>query len=226
MDFDTSQSDTESTWMSDCSERTPALEIDHPFMLVKPIVVREGLLAFSASQQQQRPQGGAASSVGTGSTSTTASRDSGQKASKKRIRKKRAASEGSKESGDDDGAPEKRRRASKRTTGNQLSFACPFAKKDPLKYRGCYSYTLSRVRDVKQHLSRYHQLPIYCPRCMDIFETEDERDEHNKTIPCLAQNFRHEGVTRAQKAQLSERVSSTMTVEDQWFTIFDILFPG
>ncbi|PMD42711.1 hypothetical protein L207DRAFT_457201, partial [Hyaloscypha variabilis F] len=211
--------------MSDCSESTPKLEIDHPFMLIRSTVVREGLLAFLTSQQR-RPEG-AASSVGTTSTSTAASRDSGKKPSRKRIRKRRTASEGSKESGEDDGAPEKRRRASKRTTGNQLSFACPFAKKDPLKYRCCYSYTLNRVRDVKQHLSRHHQLPIYCPRCMVIFETEDERDEHQRSIVCSVQDsVRHDGLTRAQKAQLSERVSSTMTVEDQWFAIFDILFPG
>jgi hypothetical protein len=219
------QSDTESIWMSDYSESIPVLENDHPFMKAKSTVVREGLLAFQASQQE-RPQGGT-SSNGTRSASTATSRDSDKKTGKKRNHRKRAGSERSKGSGDDEAAPEKRRRASKKASGNQVSFACPFAKKDPLKYRSCYAYIISRIQDVKLHLSRYHQLPIYCPRCMFIFETEDERDEHNRATSCVVQDaVRHEGVTRAQKLQLTQRVSSTMAAEDQWFTIFDILFPG
>ncbi|KAJ2967713.1 hypothetical protein NUW58_g10386 [Xylaria curta] len=35
-----------------------------------------------------------------------------------------------------------------------------------------------------------------------------------------------EGVSERQKAQLGRRVSSKMTEEQQWYTIFDILFPG
>jgi hypothetical protein len=225
-DFESYQSDTESIWMSDYSESVPVLENSHPFMSVKSKVVQDGLHAFQASQQK-RPLGAPNRAGGTRSTSTATSRDSDKNTGKKRNRQNREGSDGAKGSGDDEAAPEKRRRASKKASGNQVSFACPFAKKDPLKYRSCYAYVLSRIRDVKQHLSRYHQLPIYCPRCMSTFETEDERDDHNRASSCVVQAaVRHEGVTRAQKAQLSARVSSTMTVEDQWFTIFDILFPG
>jgi hypothetical protein len=217
-------SDSESIWMSDYSEAVPVLDYGHPFHLVKATVVREGLLAFYASQQ--RPHG---STVNTAAGSTSTATNSGKSATstgKKRNNRKRGSSE-ERESEDDQEVPEKKSRASKKAFGHQVSFACPFAKKDPLKYRGCYAYVLSRIRDVKQHLSRYHQLPIYCPRCMCTFETEDERDEHIRSSSCVVQDtVSYEGVTRAQKVQLTQRVSSKMTLEDQWFTIFDILFPG
>jgi hypothetical protein len=109
---------------------------------------------------------------------------------------------------------------------DQSSFACPFAKKDSLKYRSCLDFTLKRIRDVKQHLNRIHPLPIYCSRCMCILGSEDRRDEHIRASRCDIQTgITYEGVTIAQKAQLAQKVSSKITFEDQWFTIFDILFP-
>jgi hypothetical protein len=120
----------------------------------------------------------------------------------------------------------KQTRGSKLVSGGEASFACPFAKKDPLKYRSCNRYTLNRIRDVKQHLSRSHQPPIHCPRCMCVLGTESERDEHLRGSWCGVQDsIIFEGVTLAQKTQLAQRVPSTMTSEDQWFTIFEILFP-
>ena len=110
---------------------------------------------------------------------------------------------------------------------DQSSFACPFAKKDPLKYRSCLDFTLKRIRDVKQHLNRVHPLPIYCSRCMCILGSEDQRDEHIRASLCDVQTgITYEGVTVAQKLQLTQKVSSKLTFDDQWFTIFDILFPG
>jgi hypothetical protein len=35
----------------------------------------------------------------------------------------------------------------------------------------------------------------------------------------------HDGITRAQKAQLTERIRSRMDLKHQWFSIFNILFP-
>jgi hypothetical protein len=123
--------------------------------------------------------------------------------------------------------PENQTPTFKQLLVDQSSFACPFAKKDPLKYRSCLDFTLKRIRDVKQHLNRVHPLPIYCSRCMCNLETEDKRDEHIRASLCDVQSgITYEGVTMAQKAQLTQKVSSKMTSEDQWFTIFDILFPS
>lgn len=68
----------------------------------------------------------------------------------------------------------KRRRISER----KLTFACPYTKKNLVSHKGYCKYTLSRIRDVKQHLARCHRNSPYCSRCMGTFETEDERDDH------------------------------------------------
>jgi hypothetical protein len=223
---DGESTDTGSAWMSDYSG-VHLLEEDHPFSLIKPIVVQKGLLAYQNAKQ--RAQAGLSSSATSGGPNTApGAKQVITTPPKKRSRNNQDGSEDAGDSEDDEDFTAKRRRTSKKAAGNQPSFACPFAKKDPLKYRGCYTYVLKRVRDVKQHLSRFHQLPIYCPRCTHTFEAEDERDEHIRASPCLIQQqpITFEGVTRAQKILLGQRVSAKMTPSDQWFTIFDILFPG
>jgi hypothetical protein len=223
-DCESTETETESAWMSDYSS-IPLLSQNHPLMLIKPIVVQEGLLAFENSKQSQQTgsdntsaKNPPKSSCGTNQVSTTR---------QKRTRGKGRGSEEPRESEDDEDLPAKRSRTSKRASGNHTSFACPFAKKNPLKYRSCYSYVLKRIRDVKQHLSRFHQLPIYCPRCACAFDVEDDRDEHIRASSCLVQNtIVYEGITRAQKSLLGQRAPSKMTPSDQWFNVFDILFPG
>jgi len=223
---DGESTDTGSAWMSDYSG-VYLLGEDHPFNLIKPIVVLEGLLAYQNAKQ--RAQAGSSTSAASGTSNPALGAKYGiTNLPKKRGRNSQDGSEETGDSEDDEGLPAKRRRTSKRAAGHQLSFACPFAKKNPLKYRGCYAYVLKRVRDVKQHLSRFHQLPIYCPRCTDTFEAEDERDEHIRASSCLVQHetITFEGVTKRQKILLGQRVPAKMTASDQWFTIFDILFPG
>lgn len=62
---------------------------------------------------------------------------------------------------------------------------------------------------------------------MCILDTEDNRDEHVQASRCDIQTgITHEGVTIEQKVQLTKKVSSKLTFQDQWFTIFDILFQG
>lgn len=115
----------------------------------------------------------------------------------------------------------------RRTSDRQLTFACPYTKKDPMSYRDCYRYKLSRIRDVKQHLVRCHRNPPYCPRCMDTFETEEERDEHIRASSCpLRLSVRLDGITESQRSQLAKKSASNTSPEAQWFAVFDIVFPG
>ncbi|KAH8900001.1 hypothetical protein GQ53DRAFT_801531 [Thozetella sp. PMI_491] len=117
----------------------------------------------------------------------------------------------------------KRRRCSER----KVTFACPFTKKDPLKYQDCYKYTLMRIQDVKQHIIRCHQVPPYCSRCLATFPSEELRDVHIRAMSCPERPFiKPEGVTESQRAQLTQKSASNLSQEDQWFVVFDILFPG
>ncbi|KAH8662591.1 hypothetical protein BX600DRAFT_513397 [Xylariales sp. PMI_506] len=242
LDSEDINSEVESAWMSDYSEGVPMLEDEHPFLLAKAEAVRKALLAFEQrlpryQDVQESPHGvsdndttgNAGSPPVSGGSSEGATESTTHSSSSKKSRQKRGSGNSNGNDGNDDdenGPPKKRSRVIKRNAAHQPSLACPFAKKDPITYRNCYSYILRRTQDVKQHLSRYHQLPIYCPRCKDQFDTETERDEHATSTNCLVRtNISYEGVTRVQKEQLSRRVSPSMTLEDQWFTIFDILFP-
>ncbi|KAI1341679.1 hypothetical protein F5Y15DRAFT_430909, partial [Xylariaceae sp. FL0016] len=104
-------------------------------------------------------------------------------------------------------------------------FACPFAKKDPMRYHDCYLFFLKRIRDVKQHVHRCHRKPIYCPRCKKTFDDEDQRDDHvmsNSCSPIL--DVVIEGITEKQQRELRQRVSSKLPHDQQWFEIFDIIF--
>ncbi|KXX83038.1 hypothetical protein MMYC01_200496 [Madurella mycetomatis] len=105
--------------------------------------------------------------------------------------------------------------------------ACPYYKKAPMRYYDCHSKIISSISHLKQHLSRNHQLPVYCPVCKAVFSDEAERDDHAEQQSCqLRTDVAHEGLTRDQKEQLKRRASPTIPEEQQWFEIFDILFPG
>lgn len=138
--------------------------------------------------------------------------------------------------GDGEDRPRKRGRPSedkqsqksitrRRAQDRKLWLACPFAKKDPIKYRDCYRYFLGRVRDVKQHLTRCHRKPLYCPTCNETFEDEDDRDSHIRSQSCTERSdIVIEGISEKQKRELGQRISSKMGEEQQWFAVYDILF--
>ena len=81
---------------------------------------------------------------------------------------------------------------------------------------------------IRQHLLRVHQIPIHCVRCSKVFISEDERDRHLRdAATCVIQAPRvWDGVSEAQKRQLAKRVSCRKTKEENWYLIYDILFPG
>lgn len=109
---------------------------------------------------------------------------------------------------------------------NRPYWACPFAKKNPNKHRRCYRLILTRIRDVKQHLFRTHRFPIYCPVCCQTFTLATDRDDHTRLRSCLEGSAANlEGVSEEQRDRLSRRVNRSLSEEQQWFTIWDILFP-
>lgn len=114
----------------------------------------------------------------------------------------------------------------KRTAAHKVTFACPYFKKDPVRHRDCYKFTQTKILDVKQHLTRCHQMPMYCPRCYAIFETEDSRDDHIVHIDCMATRStpKPDSITESQRQQLSEKTPANISKEDQWYGVWDILF--
>lgn len=111
------------------------------------------------------------------------------------------------------------------------SLACPFQKRNPFKYQRCFGVSLHRIKDVKQHVYRCHSSPeYYCAACYTVFDTASDRDNHSRRRECerLDHPFwqQFEGITEDQRKQLSEKSDRTLSEEDQWYQIWDLIFPS
>ncbi|KAK1636473.1 hypothetical protein BDP81DRAFT_471540 [Colletotrichum phormii] len=135
---------------------------------------------------------------------------------------------------DDDECPDESKRKKPRLRGSAadknhdgLSLACPFYKVDKRNHNRCALLQLNRIRDVKQHLCRKHSQPHYCSRCGREFETQEEERRHTRQQDCTKRaNQPPEGITHDQQRDLKERVDRKLAVEQQWFAVWDIVFPG
>jgi len=108
------------------------------------------------------------------------------------------------------------------------NFACPFAKAHPSKHGCCFSKVLSRIRDVKQHLDRSHYPKFYCGRCSMIFPDEESYQQHvaNPAGLFCPPSAQLDGITHEQRRQISRKSNPKFSVEQQWFALWDIVFPG
>lgn len=166
-------------WMSDYSEGTPQLDDEHPLLhLHRKAAVDHLLSTFHPRYQEctpgSRQSGNDAARSESAANPIANHRDDGQKG------RKRGGCSGEEQqrTKDDLNGVQKKRRTPKPEKKRCLLLACPFAKKDPLHHRACYKQTLTKISYVKQHLSRNHRTPIYCPICTGVFENEEDRDVH------------------------------------------------
>ncbi len=116
-----------------------------------------------------------------------------------------------------------------------LRLACPYFKLDPRKHRYCRRYTLRRVKDIKQHILRKHKGRPSCPKCSQTFAPEDQMEHHRKSCqgtaaPTLETRTTREiltqGTTEQQMKELRQYLSRGKPLRDQWYDMWDILFPG
>ncbi|KAK1572764.1 uncharacterized protein LY79DRAFT_43252 [Colletotrichum navitas] len=110
------------------------------------------------------------------------------------------------------------------------TLACPFWKKNPDSHRQCYKKVLSRIKYVKSHLYRFHPAPITCPCCGAEFQSEGVRDGHLRARRCevveRSDIADHEGLTAERMRQVSRRADPRLSEEEQWFVIWDTIFPN
>ncbi len=110
---------------------------------------------------------------------------------------------------------------------NRVFLACPFFKKDGIRFRSCFKFTFTKISHVKQHLRRVHHKPFYCSVCLEVFPNEQSQIAHSRERLCLARPVAEfEWVTRSQSEQLSRRSDPRLPEDQQWFAIFEILFPS
>ncbi|OTA92481.1 hypothetical protein M434DRAFT_396449 [Hypoxylon sp. CO27-5] len=108
-----------------------------------------------------------------------------------------------------------------------IFWACPFSKWRPLTYHKCQQYILKDISRVKQHLRRYHERPRYCPVCWEVFREDDKFETHIQGRHCSPQpKVDIEGVSSAQQKQLERRSDKQLSKPEQWYAIYETLFPG
>jgi hypothetical protein len=104
--------------------------------------------------------------------------------------------------------------------------ACPFWKLDSTKHRDCFKIKPGKISHVKQHLVRKHAPDLYCDRCKVIFPDETNYQHHLGQECVLDETATLEGITHQQRRRLSKKSDGTLCESEQWFAMWDIIFPG
>ena len=144
---------------------------------------------------------------------------------------KRAKKSQGQDSGDEDAQRQqpKKQKTSAPTDGKPtLLLACPFWKLDPQTHDRCFKCILSNPSRVKQHLLRKHSPKFYCQRCYELFPSQETLDQHVQVhvVTCPSHESSFPQITYQQRLRLSTKSKTNLSETDQWFTIWDILFPS
>lgn len=123
------------------------------------------------------------------------------------------------------GPPSRKRPSQEEDENTTGTLACPFWKLNPVRHRQCFKSELSAINRVKQHLLRKHNPSFYCDRCKVIFRDQSGYDEHLSQPCILDPNAKLDGITHQQRIELSRRTNPLLSDSEQWFAIWNILFP-
>ncbi|KAI1413925.1 hypothetical protein F5Y13DRAFT_25119 [Hypoxylon sp. FL1857] len=222
-DWSYSFMDSDCLSLSDTSDDIEGLRLDEQVDLELTDLVRDLVVQYTGAAS------GESSSTGNKTSPTTSSGSSHADSLSPGLRKKRGrAQENSDGSGDDESHLPPLRKAKQDGMGSHRSLACPFAKNDPRKHHACFSKKLSRIRDVKQHLARKHTPSFYCNRCSAIFSDHESLQAHIGDAAGLFCNVSplRDSISQQQRLQLSRKSDPKLLEEGQWFSIWDIIFPG
>lgn len=153
------------------------------------------------------------------SSSRTASMTSGRK------NRRRGDVQGD-ERGDRPNEPPKKKGKTSQSHCDERSqfLACPYWKANSKKYWDCFLKKNDTIAHLKQHLTRRHTPKYYCQICYQTFRDFDLFDSHALERSCTrSPSAKLEGISQQQKNQLS--LKSKGSVEQQWYTVWSILFP-
>ncbi|KAM0356632.1 hypothetical protein ACHAPZ_005816 [Fusarium culmorum] len=102
-------------------------------------------------------------------------------------------------------------------------WACPFVKWDPEEYRCNISPT--QIRGVRNHIKKVHWQE-HCDGCWSYYSTSKEEAAHQICQSRPPSNRPPGLITKEMFEILSQRASSSLTHEEQWFGLYRVLFPG
>lgn len=130
-----------------------------------------------------------------------------------------------------DKEPDKQRSSQKRSrklTPLHKLLACPYFKKDARQHQACCGFGYKKISYVKSHIYQKHAIAMYCPVCQQTFDNVYLRDSHTRELNCerVEDTRAPDGITSEQRDWLGRRGPRGFTEEQQWFRIFEHLFPG
>ncbi|KAF5706689.1 hypothetical protein FMUND_11425 [Fusarium mundagurra] len=179
-------------------------------------VTARGESSCSSSKGKQVAKGGSGSSS---MTRDTASTKGGRK-------NPRQGDDNGDESRDRQNEPPKKKGKTSQPSCDERSrfLACPYWKADSRKYWDCFLKKNDTIAHLKQHLTRRHTPKYYCQVCYETFRDFYLFDSHALERSCTrGPSAKLEGISQQQKNQLS--LKSKGSVEQQWYTVWSILFP-
>jgi hypothetical protein len=106
--------------------------------------------------------------------------------------------------------------------------ACPYWKRDAVRFHGCLlAEEFARAHDVVQHLWEKHRQPYHCPTCYETFEERSAWGAHVRRRQCTEKPLREvEGIRIDQKESLDDAADLDGTLDEAWFGVWDVTFPG
>ncbi|KAH6856683.1 hypothetical protein B0I37DRAFT_80626 [Chaetomium sp. MPI-CAGE-AT-0009] len=218
--------DSDMLSVSDPSDSASTLDCLSPVMpLLRAAIVRRLVSGYQAVVNGTAP--------GSGVTASTGPPVSTSSSGTPFMRRKRGRGQSGNDDNEDDDDPSSRRNGKRLklpSSGKepQRVLACPLWKADPSKHRRCFAFDLRRIRDVKQHLKRVHRPEHYCRRCSTIFKNRESLAQHvyNPAGLSCPISTQLDGISDDQQEQISKKSKRNLSEEQQWFVIWEILFPG
>jgi hypothetical protein len=226
----TDSMDSDLLSVSESSEETESLESLDQNEDVFPIL-REALdqllRGFGAIKKTVNGHQPSSGKSGQAPVASAADSSTPSQSSKADLGRKRRGTEEDEEQDQADAALSRRvRKKLKPDTVQPRFLACPYWKWNPNKHRRCCKLTLKRIRDVKQHLHRRHTPESYCERCLFIFPNDQSHQDHIINALCRREpHAQLDGISHSQHRELCKKSNPAFTEENQWFAIWDILFP-
>lgn len=220
LDSDDSIPPSEFAWLEDLFDTCPTLDASRPFLSVESATVKRVIDSYQSTTTVEQGGTGSHTCCSGSSDSTASSGGTHGKNAAKRVRE-----EAESFLGEEQQVPLGKKRR-KQVSEGEARLACPFQKRHPERYPACAGFLT--IAHVKQHLRRCHRR-IFCPRCKTSFATEEQKDAHFMeaiAVPCGERaGDIPEGLSQVMVDALARRVRGA-TLHDQWFNLWDMIFPG
>ncbi|KAJ0122147.1 hypothetical protein J7T55_002659 [Diaporthe amygdali] len=135
-----------------------------------------------------------------------------------------------KRAGDDDEQGLRKKFTKREGDGDGPGFLCPYYYRYRHRWRECLQRKLTRISDVRQHLTRVHTQAAHCTICGITFDNDLSHtllDEHIAAGTCQSRRFDFPGITQDQFNEMDRLTGPRhrLTPVDKWLVMWRIVFP-